>query len=57
VFEWHKTFKGGQESVRDDERKGRPSSSRTEELTEVIQMCLAEDRTLSVWMLEEMTDQ
>jgi hypothetical protein len=26
-----------------------------EELTEVIQKCLAEDETLSVWMLEEMT--
>jgi methylthioribose-1-phosphate isomerase len=55
VFEWHKSFKEGWESLQDDERKGRPSTSRTEESTEVIQKCLAEDRTLSVQMLEEMT--
>jgi transposase len=55
VFEWHKRFKEGRESLQDDERKGRPSTCRTEESTEVIQKCLAEDRTLSVRMLEEMT--
>jgi transposase len=55
VFEWHKMFKEGRESLEGDERKGRPSTSRTEESTEVIQTCLAEDRTLSVRMLEEMT--
>jgi transposase len=55
VFEWHNRFKEGRESLQDDERKGRPSTSRTEELTEVIQKCLAEDRTLRVRMLEEMT--
>jgi transposase len=36
VFEWHKMFKEGRESLQDGERKGRPSNSRTEELTEVI---------------------
>jgi hypothetical protein len=29
VFEWHKRFKEGQESLQDDERQGRPSTSRT----------------------------
>jgi transposase len=55
VFEWHKRFKEGRESLQDDERKGRPSTSRTEESTEVIQKCLAEVRTLSLRILEEMT--
>jgi hypothetical protein len=55
VFEWHKRFKEGRESLEGDERKGRPSTSRTEESAEVIQTCLAQDRTLSVRMLEEMT--
>jgi histone-lysine N-methyltransferase SETMAR len=55
VFEWHKRFKEGRESLQGDKRKGRPSTSRTEESTEVIQKCLAEDRTLSVRMLEKMT--
>jgi hypothetical protein len=31
VFEWHTRFKEGRESLQDDERKGRPSTSRTEE--------------------------
>jgi hypothetical protein len=43
VFEWHKRFKEGQESLQDDEWKGCPSASRTEELTDVIQKCLVED--------------
>jgi transposase len=55
VFKWHKRFKEGRESLEDDDQKGRPSTSRTEESTEVIEKCLAEDRTLSVRMLEEMT--
>jgi transposase len=55
VSEWHKRFKEGRESLEADERKGGPSTSRTEELTEVTQKWLAEDRTLSVRMFEEMT--
>jgi transposase len=55
VFEWHERFKEGRESLQDDERKGRSSPSRTEESTEVNEKRLAEDRTLSVETLEEMT--
>jgi hypothetical protein len=44
-------FKEKRESLQDDEQKGRFSSSRTEEYTEIIQKCLAEDRTLNVRML------
>jgi hypothetical protein len=51
LFGWDKRFKDGREPLQDDERKGRPSTCRTEESTEVIQKCLAEDRTLSVRML------
>jgi transposase len=43
VFEWHKRFKEGRESLQDDVRKGCPSASRREESKEVIQMCLAKD--------------
>jgi transposase len=52
VFEWRERFKEGRESLQDNERKGSPSTSRIEESTEVIQKCLAENRTLSVRMLE-----
>jgi hypothetical protein len=51
--EWYKRFKEGRESLQDDEPKGSPSTSRREESTEVIQESLAEDRTLSVRMLDE----
>jgi len=30
VFRWHKVFKDGRESVKDEKRAGRPSTSRTE---------------------------
>jgi hypothetical protein len=43
VFKWHKRFKEGQGSLQDDGQKGHPSTSRTEESTEVIQKCLAEE--------------
>ena len=32
MFEWHKRFKEGRESVRDDERSGRCKEVRTPEL-------------------------
>ena len=32
VFEWHKRFKEGRESVRDDERSGRSKEINTPEL-------------------------
>ena len=32
VFEWHKRFKEGRESVRDDERSGRSKEVNTQEL-------------------------
>jgi hypothetical protein len=50
-----KGSKKGEMLLQDDEWKSCPSTSRTEESTEVIQKCLAEDQTLSVWMFEEMT--
>jgi hypothetical protein len=53
VFEWHKRLKERWELLQDDEQKARNSTSKTKESMEVIQKCLAEDRTLSAWMLEE----
>jgi hypothetical protein len=48
VSEWHDRFKDGRQSLQDDERKERPSTSGTEESTEVIRKSFAEDLTLSV---------
>ena len=43
VFEWHKRFKEGRESVRDDERCGR-----SKELTGQIKNFLDKDRRVSI---------
>jgi hypothetical protein len=42
VFDWHKRFKEGRQSLQ-DEWKGRLSISKTEESMEVIQKYLAKD--------------
>jgi hypothetical protein len=36
VFEWHKRFRKDCEEVEDDERPGRPSTSKTKENVEKI---------------------
>ena len=48
VFEWHKRFKEGGESVRDDERCGRSKEVRTPELIGQIKNLLDKDRRVSI---------
>ena len=48
VFEWHKRFKEGRESVRDDERCGRSKEDRTPELIGQIKNFMDKDRRVSV---------
>ena len=40
VFKWHKRFKEGRESVKDDERCGRSKEVRTPELIGQIKNCM-----------------
>ena len=55
VFEWHKRFKEGGESVRDDERYGRSKEVRTPELIGQIKnfmdkdRCVYRDNKCTVW--------
>ena len=49
VFEWHKRFKEGRESVKDDERCGRSKEVRTPEL--IVQIKNFMDSLMSVWEL------
>lgn len=56
VFMWHKRFSGGREAVEDDEREGRPSTSKTDENVEKITEIIRKDRRLSVRMLAEMVN-
>ena len=48
VFKWHKRFKEGRESVRDDERCGRSKEVRTSELIGQIKNFMDKDRRVSV---------
>ena len=48
VFEWHKRFKEGRESVRDDERCGRSKEDRTPELIGKIKNFMDKDRRVSI---------
>ena len=48
VFEWHKRFKEGSESVRDDEKSGRSKEVRTPELIVQIKNFMDKDRCVSI---------
>ena len=48
VFEWHKRFKEGRESVRDDERCGRSKEVRTLELSDQINNFIDKDCRMSI---------
>ena len=48
VFEWHKRFKEGRESVRNDERCGRSKEVRTQELIGQIKNFKDKDRRVSI---------
>ena len=48
VFEWHKRFKEGRESVRDDERCGRSKEVRTPQLIGQIKNFMDKDRRVSI---------
>ena len=48
VFEWHKRFKEGRESVRDDERCGRSKEVRTPELIGQIKNFMDKDSRVSI---------
>ena len=48
VFEWHKRFKEGRESVRDDERCGRSKEVRTPELIGQIKNFMDKDHRVFI---------
>ena len=48
VFEWHKRFKEGRESVRNNERCGRSKAVRTPELIDQIKNLMDKDRCVSI---------
>ena len=57
VFECHKRFKEGRESVRDDEKCGRSKEVRTPELIGQIKNLMDNDRRVSIETIIEMIKQ
>jgi len=53
VYKWVKRFSKGRESVTDEERSGRPATSRTEENVTKIYQILHENRRLTVRSITE----
>ena len=56
VFEWHKRFKEGRESVRDDERCGRSKEVRIPELIGQIKNFMDKDRRMSIEIISAQFD-
>ena len=55
-FEWHKRFKEGIESVRDDERCSRSKEARTPELIGQIKNFMDKDRCVSIEIISAQFD-
>ena len=53
VYKWVKRFSEGRESVTDEERSGRPATSRTEENIGKIRQIVRENRRLTVRSIAE----
>lgn len=53
VYQWHERFKSGRESIEDDERNGRPSTSKTDENIDKVTKMLVNNRKLTIREIAE----
>jgi len=53
VYRWVKRFSEGRESVTDEERSGRPATSRNEENIAIVRQIVRENRWLTVRSIAE----
>ena len=51
VFKWYKAFSEGSESIKDEPRSGRPSSSKTDNNVEIVRALMRSHRRLTVRMI------
>jgi len=54
LFEWFKRFKEGREEIGDDQRPGRPSTSKTEANIEKVGEIIRQNRRLSIRAVAEL---
>ena len=47
IFEWHKRFREGRDSVKDNESSGRPTTSRTDDNIAAVDKMVKEDRKVT----------
>ena len=53
VYDWFSQFKTGQETLEDDQRSGRPSTSRTEEMIGKVRQLIRCDQRMTIAELEQ----
>jgi len=53
IFEWQKRFREGRGSVKDDERSGRPTTSRTDDNIAVVDKMVKEDRKVTSQLIAD----
>jgi len=53
IFEWHKRFREGGESVKDDERSCRLTASRTDDNITAVDKMVKEDQKVTSWLIAD----
>ena len=51
MFKWYKAFSEGRESIKNEPRSGRPSTSKTDNNVEIVRGLVRSDRRLTVRMI------
>jgi hypothetical protein len=53
IAEWHKRFQESRESVKDDERSDRPTTSQTDDNIAAVNKMVTEDRNVTSWLMAD----
>jgi ribosomal protein S25 len=53
IFEWHKRFREGRESVKEDESSGRPTTSHTDDNIAAVDKMVKEDRKVTSLLIAD----